>query len=79
MGELPDLFFTKTTVENLNMDRKAIKLFPSVYLLLSAVPIAISAVSIIQHLAIYNLVLFAALVAFSVLTGALRRKMLINH
>ena len=79
MGKLPDLFFTKTPKEKLNMNRKAFKLFPFVYLLLSAVPIAIVAVSIIQQFAIYNLVLLAVLIAFSVLTGILRSKVLINR
>ncbi len=79
MGKLPDLFFTKTTIENLNINRKALKLFPFVYLLLSVVPLALASISIIQHLAIYNVLLLAALVGFSVLTGIVRRKMLINR
>ena len=78
MGKLPDLFFTKTTVENLNMNRKALKLFPFVYLLLSIVPIALASVSIIQHLAIYNVLLLVVLVGFSVLTGIIRRKVLVQ-
>lgn len=79
MGKLPELFFTKTTIENLNINRKALKLFPYVYLLLSAVPIAIAAVSIVQHLALYNLLLMVVLVLFSALTGVIRRKVLINR
>ncbi len=79
MGKLPDLFFTKTTVENLNINRKALKLFPYVYLLLSVVPLAITAVSIVQHGAIFNVLLFIALVTFSSLTGAIRRKLLIKR
>ena len=78
MGKLPDLFFTKTTIENLNINRKALKLFPYVYLLLSAVPIALTVVSLIQNFAIYTLMLLVALAAFSVLTGALRRNVLIK-
>lgn len=79
MGKLPELFFTKTTVENLNMNRKALKLFPFVYLLLSLVPIAFVSVSIIQHLTIYNVLLLVALVGLSVLTGMIRRKLLVNR
>ena len=54
MGKLPELFFAKTTVENLNINRKALKLFPYVYLLLSVVPLALAAVSIILHVTIFN-------------------------
>ena len=79
MGKLPELFFTKTTVENLNINRKALKLFPFVYLLLVLVPLACTTVSIIQHLAIYNLLLFLSLVAFSVLTGTIRRRILFKR
>ena len=77
MGKLPELFFTKTTVENMN--RKALKLFPFVYLLISVVPLALVSVSLIQHLAIYNVLMLAALVGFSVLTGIIRRKLLVNR
>jgi len=79
MGKLPDLFFTKTTVENLNINRKSLKLFPYVYLLLSVVPLALAAVSIIQHVAIFNVLLFIALAAFSVFTGTTRRKILFKR
>jgi hypothetical protein len=79
IGKLPELFFTKTAVENLNMNRKALRLFPFVYLVLVVVPLAITAVSIVQHIVIYNLLLFVPLVAFSVLTGTFRRKILINR
>jgi hypothetical protein len=78
MGKLPDLFFTKTTIKNLNINRKALKLFPFVYILLSVIPISLTAVSILQHYSTYSIVIFAALIAFSVLTGILRRKMLIK-
>ena len=79
MGKLPDLFFTKTTIENLNINRKALKLFPFVYLLISVVPLALVSVSLIQHLAFYNVLLLVALVGFSVLTGIIRRKLLVNR
>jgi hypothetical protein len=78
MGKLPNLFFTKTTIENLNINRKALKLFPFVYILLGVIPISLTVVSILQYYNIYSIVVLAALTAFSVLTGILRRKMLVN-
>lgn len=79
MGKLSYLFYTKTSIEDLNINRKALKLFPYVYLLLSVVPIAITAVSIIQSFAVYSVVLLLVLVTLSVLTGSLRRNLLIGH
>ena len=79
MGKLPYLFYTKTSIEDLNINRKALKLFPYVYLLLSVVPIAITAVFIVQSFSVYSAVLLAVLVALAVLTGSLRRKLLIGH
>jgi hypothetical protein len=79
MGKLPYLFYTKTSIEDLNINRKALKLFPYVYLLLGVVPIAITAVSIIQSFSVYSAVLLAVLVALSVFTGLLRRKLLIGR
>ena len=78
MGKLPELFFTKNTIDNLNINRKALKLFPFVFVLLSVVPIAIAAVSVIEHSSIYSFSLLAALIAFSILTGTLRRNLLLN-
>ena len=79
MGKLPDLFFTKTAIENLNINRKALRLFLFVYLLLSVVPLVLVGVSIVLHLAVFNILLFAALAGFSSLTGIIRRKILINR
>jgi hypothetical protein len=79
LGKLPELFFTKTTVENLNVNRKALKLFPLVYILLSLVPLVLTAFSIVQNFSIFNILLFSALAGFSILTGAIRRKVLINR
>ena len=61
------------------MNKKALKLFPYVYLLLVAIPLAFTTVSIVQEVALYNLLSFVALVAFSVLTIINRRKMMINR
>lgn len=79
MGKLPYLFYTKTSIEDLNINRKALKLFPYVFLLLSVVPIAITAFSIVQSFSVYSVVLLAVLAALSILTGSLRRKLLINN
>jgi len=76
MGKLPDLFFTKTGMENLN--RKARKLFPYVFLLLSVVPIALAIISIFLELSIFKLALLAALIVFSVVSGVARRKVLLH-
>ncbi len=72
MGKLPELFFMKGGTANVN--RKALKLFPFVYVLLSLVPIPLVAFSIIQEMAISKVVLLAALLAFSFYTGIVRRK-----
>jgi hypothetical protein len=72
MGKLPDLFFTKKGTENLN--RKAIKLFPYVYVLLAAVPIALVLFSAIQEFSVLKLALLAALLVYSFVTGFVRRR-----
>jgi hypothetical protein len=72
MGKLPDLFFAKNGTSNVN--RKALTIFPFVYLLLSAVPVVLVSVSIGQELSAYKLVLLALLLLFSVYTGLVRRK-----
>ena len=79
MGKLPYLFYTKTPMENLNINRKALKLFPYVYFLLSVVPIVLTVLSIILQFSLYSLILLVALSVFSVLTGIARRKLLINR
>ena len=79
MGKLPDLFFTKTTIENLNINRKALRLFPFAYLLLSVVPLVIIGTLITVHFSILNVLLFTVLIGFSFLTGILRRKILFNR
>jgi hypothetical protein len=76
MGKLFDAFFTKAGTDNLN--RKARRLFPYVFLLLSAVPIALTVVSIFLEFAIFKLVLLVALIAFSVVSGVARRKVLLH-
>jgi hypothetical protein len=76
MGKLPDVFFTKAGTENLN--RKALKLFPYVYLLMAPVPTVLISVSIFQEYSVFKLTLLAALLAFSVFSGMIRRKILVH-
>jgi hypothetical protein len=77
MGKLPDLFFTKRGTENMN--GKALRLFPYVYILLSVVPIVVTAVSLVQQVAVFAVGLLLGLVSFSVLTGIARRKILFHR
>ena len=79
MGKLPYLFYTKTPIEDLNINRKALKLFPYVYLLLGVVPIAVTAVFVVQSFSVYSAVLLAVLVALAVFTGSIRRKILMGQ
>jgi len=70
MGKLPELFFRKAGTANVN--RRALKLFPFTYLLLSALPILFVVVSLLQELAVYKVLLLVGLLAFSVYTGLVR-------
>jgi hypothetical protein len=74
MGKLPELFFRKAGTENVN--RRALKLFPLVYLLLSVLPITIISISFFQEMAIYKAVLLASVVNFSIYSGVIRRQTL---
>jgi hypothetical protein len=72
-GKLFDLFFTKDGTENVN--RKALKLFPYVYLLLAVVPIAFIVVSALtQQFAILQLSLLVPIVVFSGFSAYARRR-----
>ena len=77
MGKLPELFFRKAGTSNVN--RRALGLFPFVYLQLSVLPIVLVAVSFIQGPTAYKVVLLASVLAFSVYTGIIRRKTLTNR
>jgi hypothetical protein len=72
IGKLPELFFKPTGTANVN--KRAIRIFPFVYLLLSALPIVFVAASIFQQAAIYKVVLLSAVLVFSAYTGFIRRK-----
>jgi hypothetical protein len=76
MGKLPELFFAKAGTANVN--KKAMKLFPFVYLLLSLVPIVLVFVSIVQDLTAYKIVLATSLLSFSIYSGVTRRKTLLK-
>lgn len=70
IGKLPELFFRQAGTANVN--RRALKLFPFAYLLLSALPITLILISFFQEIAVYKVALLAAVLAFSVYTGIIR-------
>jgi len=72
IGKLPEFFFTQAGTANVN--RRALRMFPLVYLLLSALPLALLAVSSLQEMAVYKLALLALIFAFSTFTGLVRRQ-----
>ena len=76
IGKLPELFFKKAGTANVN--RRALKLFPFTYLLLSALPITLIVISLFQETAVYKVVLLASVLAFSVYTGIIRRRVLLS-
>ena len=76
IGKLPELFFKKAGTANVN--RRALKLFPFTYLLLSALPIALIVISLFQETAVYKVVLLVSVLAFSVYTGIIRRRVLLS-
>jgi hypothetical protein len=75
LGKLPEFFFKQAGAANVN--RKAQKLFPLVFILLSLVPLFLVFFSIIQELVLTKLVLFIAILFFSLYTGTIRRKTLL--
>lgn len=76
IGKLPELFFRQAGTANVN--RRALKLFPFAYLLLSALPMTLIAVSFFQEITVYKVALLAGVLAFSVYTGTIRRQTLLN-
>jgi hypothetical protein len=74
MGKLPDLFFRQIGTANVN--QRALKLFPLVYLLLSVLPRGLIIISLFQAITFYKLALLGAVLAFSVYAGIIRRKTL---
>lgn len=75
-GKLFDVFFTKRGTENVN--RKALKLFPFVYLLLVVVPVAFTLFSLVKQFSFLTVGLLIAILLFSVLSGYARRTQLLS-
>jgi hypothetical protein len=76
MGKLPELFFRKAGTANVN--KKAMKLFPFVYLLLSLVPIVFYVISLVQSITVLKILTLALLLSFSIYSGAIRKKAIIK-
>ncbi len=74
IGKLPGLFFKKAG--NANVNRRALRLFPFVYLLLSVLPMVLVIVSLFQEATVYKAVLLAAILAYSLFAGLARRQTL---
>jgi hypothetical protein len=77
MGKLPGLFFRQKGTANVN--RRALRLFPVVYVLLTIIPIIITGFSFLQEASIYKIALIAAILAFSAYTGLVRRKVFLTR
>ena len=76
IGKLPELFFAKAGTANVN--KKAMNLFPFVYLLLSLVPLVFYIVSIIQAITALKIIALALLLSISLYSGAIRRKSIVK-
>jgi len=72
IGKLPELFFKQGGTANVN--RRALKIFPYVYVMLSAVPAVLVFTSMVQDLAFYKVLVLVGLLAYSSCTGIIRRK-----
>jgi hypothetical protein len=77
MGKLPDLFFRKAGIANVN--KRALSLFPFVYLLLSVVPLLLTSISLFQQVTIYKVALMLGLFFFSALTGITRWRLIVGQ
>jgi hypothetical protein len=76
MGKLPGVFFAKSGTANVN--KKAMRMFPFVFLLLSLFPLVLLFVSIIQAVTPIKIIFLALLLLISLYSGAVRRKSLIK-
>jgi hypothetical protein len=76
MGKLPELFFVKAGTANVN--KKAMRLFPFVYLLLSLVPLVLYVISIIQTVTVFKIVTLALLLSISIYSGFIRIKNIVK-
>lgn len=75
MGKLPEFFFKMEGTENVN--RRAQRIFPLVFILLSVFPIVLIVLSIVQEFSFYKIVLVSAITVFSLYNGIIRRKTLL--
>jgi hypothetical protein len=76
IGKLPEFFFKKNGTANVN--RKALRLFPFVFVLLSVVPILLVAFSVIQELTLGKILILVSILFFSLYTGTIRRKTILT-
>ncbi len=76
VGKLPELFFTKGGTANVN--KRAMKQFPFIYLLLSVVPLLALVVSISEIVTPLKIVLLILLLFVSIYSGLIRRNSLIR-
>jgi hypothetical protein len=76
MGKLPELFFAKAGTANVN--KKAMRLFPFVYLLLSLVPLVLYVISILQTVTVFKIVALALLLSISIYSGSIRMRNIIK-
>jgi hypothetical protein len=77
MGKLPELFFKQAG--NANVNRKALRLFPFDYLLLSALPIILIVISLFQDISVYKVMLLISVIGFSAYSGIIRRDTLVGR
>ena len=75
MGKLPELFFAKAGTANVN--KKAMNLFPYVYLLLSLVPLVFYVIFIIQAITAFKILALTMLLLISLYSGAIRKSSII--
>jgi hypothetical protein len=70
MGKLPELFFRQAGTTNVN--QRALKLFPLVYLLISVLTTSIIFTSLFQEVTLYKCALLAVVPGFSLYSGIIR-------
>lgn len=76
IGKLPGLFFRQKGTANVN--RRALRLFPFTYLLLSALPIILIFISLFQETAVYKVALLVVVIVISLYSGIIRRQTLVS-
>ena len=76
MGKLPELFFAKAGTANVN--KKAMNLFPFVYLLLSLVPLVFYVIFVIQAITALKILALALLLSISLYSGVIRKKTIVK-